>query len=217
MWGRRGTITGTPRTFSSAKLTLNGRPNNACSETSSQHKYDLLWKMTFRFKSTSLNTFPSIASFADMASFSLEKWTNPKPLDRPVSLSYIILTRKNLSKSETGRLYEAFQFKSLFSKDYLMKTLWSLRQFIEHIEDESTNLRRHCQKKRRRLSKISRQPTMIILQYPISHYVKNNRKDKNRKRWERKWDLQQRVCWKMKEVSVSYRIARLKVKLSYQV
>jgi len=42
-------------------------------------------------------TFPSIASFAHLASSSLEKMTNPKPLDLPLSLSYTILTtRKGL-------------------------------------------------------------------------------------------------------------------------
>jgi hypothetical protein len=37
-------------------------------------------------------TFPSIASFAHLASSSFEKLTNPKPLDLPESLSYNIFT-----------------------------------------------------------------------------------------------------------------------------
>lgn len=38
-------------------------------------------------------TFPSMASFAFLASSSFIKYTKPKPLDLPVSLSYNILTK----------------------------------------------------------------------------------------------------------------------------
>ena len=44
-----------------------------------------------------LLTFPSMASFAQLASSSFEKFTNPNPLDLPVSLSYMILTETKVS------------------------------------------------------------------------------------------------------------------------
>ena len=51
-----------------------------------------LWLHTQVKWCISLLTFPSIASLAHVASSSFEKWTKPKPLDLPVSLSYRILT-----------------------------------------------------------------------------------------------------------------------------
>lgn len=55
-------------------------------------------------KETHLLTFPSMASLALRASSEFEKYTNPKPLDLPVSLSYKILT-------ERERLHDKIQAK----------------------------------------------------------------------------------------------------------
>ena len=67
-------------------------------------------------------TFPSIASLAHLASWSFEKRTNPKPLDLPEFLSYIILTAKAKKKSSYITLINYFKSKKYKIATNLWKT-----------------------------------------------------------------------------------------------
>jgi hypothetical protein len=114
MFERRGTTTGPPRTFSRAKLILSGRPNNAYNQNHPNQQQLLVitkrivWKIALEVYDDYKQqlTFPSMASFALLASSSFEKLTNPKPLDLPLSLSYNIFTKKLKKLHDLGTLID---------------------------------------------------------------------------------------------------------------